>query len=235
MGKFNEYSQKATPADNDTMMIYDAAAKANKLSPFSGIWNWIVGKLTNAVINKLETSNKSVIGALNELNSKPLTAESDDLNNVSGGLAIYHWKLQTANTPRTENLSTASSGIVFSYLESEAWAVQFGMIPANKNWYVRVKSSGEWSRWEEKSSKTLIITIAGSTDSTGNIKINVPNSFSRMPYVVTNIRDDLRYPYVVVISGWTQNQINFRIRNASDNAAIINTELPTFQCMLIGK
>lgn len=152
MGKFNEYSQKATPADNDTMMIYDAAAKANKLSPFSGIWNWIVGKLTNAVISNLQTSNKSVIGALNELNSK-----------------------------------------------------------------------------------TLIITMSGSTDSTGNIKINVPNSFSSMPYVVTNVRNDLRYPYVVAISGWTQNQINFRIRNASDNAAIINTELPTFQCMLIGK
>lgn len=30
MAKFNEYTQKATPADNDTMMIYDAAAKANK-------------------------------------------------------------------------------------------------------------------------------------------------------------------------------------------------------------
>ena len=87
----------------------------------------------------------------------------------------------------------------------------------------------------ELNSKTLIITMSGSTDSTGNIKINVPNSFSRMPYVVTNVRDDLRYPYVVAISGWTQNQINFRIRNASDNAAIINTELPTFQCMLIGK
>lgn len=70
MGKFNEYSQKATPADNDTMMIYDAAAKANKLSPFSGIWNWIVGKLTNAVISNLQTNNKTIIGALNELNSK---------------------------------------------------------------------------------------------------------------------------------------------------------------------
>lgn len=69
MGKFNEYTQKATPADNDTMMIYDAAAKANKLSPFSGIWNWIVGKLTNAVISNLQTNNKSVVGALNELNS----------------------------------------------------------------------------------------------------------------------------------------------------------------------
>lgn len=70
MGKFNEYSQKATPADNDTLMIYDATSKANKLSPFSGIWNWIVEKLTNAVISNLQTSNKTVVGALNELNSK---------------------------------------------------------------------------------------------------------------------------------------------------------------------
>lgn len=152
MGKFNEYSQKATPEDADSLMIYDAAAKANKLSPFSGIWNWIVEKLTNAVISNLQTSNKTVVGALNELNSK-----------------------------------------------------------------------------------TLIITISGSTDSTGNIRINVPNSFSRMPYVVTNIRDNLQYPYIVIISGWTQNEINFRIRNASDNSAIINTQLPVFQCMLIGK
>lgn len=71
MAKFNEYTQKATPADNDTMMIYDATAKANKLSPFSGIWNWIVNKLTNAVISNLQTNNKSVVGALNELNSNP--------------------------------------------------------------------------------------------------------------------------------------------------------------------
>lgn len=71
MAKFNEYTQKATPEDADTLMIYDATSKANKLSPFSGIWNWIVGKLTNAVISNLQTSNKSVIGALNELNSKP--------------------------------------------------------------------------------------------------------------------------------------------------------------------
>lgn len=70
MGKFNEYSQKATPEDADSLMIYDAAAKANKLLSFSGIWNWIVGKLTNAVISNLQTSNKTVLGAINELNSK---------------------------------------------------------------------------------------------------------------------------------------------------------------------
>lgn len=70
MAKFNEYPSKATPEDADTLMVYDAAAKSNKLSPFSGIWNWIVGKLTNAVISNLQTSNKTVVGALNELDSK---------------------------------------------------------------------------------------------------------------------------------------------------------------------
>lgn len=97
MGKFNEYSQKAIPADNDTLMIYDATSKANKLSPFSGIWNWIVGKLTNAVISNLQTSNKTVIGALNELNS----------NRV----AVYIGKITTSKTGEiaTNNFISGSS------------------------------------------------------------------------------------------------------------------------------
>lgn len=86
MGKFNEYTQKATPEDADSLMIYDATSKANKLSPFSGIWNWIVGKLTNAVINNLQTSNKTVLGAINELDGNRafgtlITSEGHDCNN----------------------------------------------------------------------------------------------------------------------------------------------------------
>lgn len=98
MGKFNEYSQKATPADNDTLMIYDATSKSNKLSPFSGIWNWMVNKLTNAVINNLQTSNKTVVGALNELNSKAIydiyrnyswkTSHSIDVSNANTLLLV---------------------------------------------------------------------------------------------------------------------------------------------------
>lgn len=69
MAKFNEYPAKTTPKDADKIMLYSAEDAANKLSPFSGIWNWMVNKLTNAVINNLHTSNKTVVGALNELNS----------------------------------------------------------------------------------------------------------------------------------------------------------------------
>ena len=99
MAKFNEYTVKATPEDADTLMLYDAASKTNKLSPFSGIWNWMVNKLTNAVINNLQTSNKTVVGALNELNSNKtssiLLELSDNidnfLNKTSPPTAYFVW------------------------------------------------------------------------------------------------------------------------------------------------
>lgn len=80
-------------------MIYDATSKANKLSPFSGIWNWIVEKLTNAVISNLQTSNKTVLGAINELNSNKTSSTllelSDNidnfLNKTSSPMAYFVW------------------------------------------------------------------------------------------------------------------------------------------------
>lgn len=82
MGLWTDYAKKDTPEDNDTLMLYDATAKANKLSLFSGIWNWIVEKLTNAVISNLQTNDKTVIGALNELNSNRLRS-SENITSAS--------------------------------------------------------------------------------------------------------------------------------------------------------
>lgn len=109
MGKFNEYSQKATPADNDTLMIYDATSKANKLSPFSGIWNWIVGKLTNAVISNLQTNNQTVLGAINELNSN------------------------TSNIITVGNVSAGSVGTEFSSIDEAAQYIFDNKIPISEN------------------------------------------------------------------------------------------------------
>lgn len=70
MANWKEYTTKTTPEDADEIMIADTKANANKRTPFSGLWNWIAGKLATAVISQLETQNKSIIPALNELNSK---------------------------------------------------------------------------------------------------------------------------------------------------------------------
>ena len=73
MATWDSYTQKATPEDNDTLMIKDTVGAANKRTPFSGVWNWIVNKLTSAVISNLQTNSKSIIPAINELNSKTMT------------------------------------------------------------------------------------------------------------------------------------------------------------------
>ena len=67
---WKDYLEKSKPADTDELMALDTTASANKRLKFSGIWDWIVDKMATAVMSKLETQNKTLIGAVNELNSK---------------------------------------------------------------------------------------------------------------------------------------------------------------------
>lgn len=68
MPKWTEYTTKDTLADNDEVMLYDATGRANKRGLMSKFWDYVVDKMSTAVISKLETENKTVIGALNYLN-----------------------------------------------------------------------------------------------------------------------------------------------------------------------
>lgn len=72
MPKWTEYTTKDTLADNDEVMLYDATGKANKRGLMSKFWDYVVDKMSTAIISKLETDNKTVIGALNYLNGKSL-------------------------------------------------------------------------------------------------------------------------------------------------------------------
>ena len=72
MPKWTEYTSKDTLADNDEVMLYDATARANKRGLMSKFWDYVVDKMSTAVIGKLETENKTIIGALNTLNSDRL-------------------------------------------------------------------------------------------------------------------------------------------------------------------
>ena len=93
MPKWTEYTSKDTLADNDEVMLYDATARANKRGLMSKFWDYVVDKMATAVISKLETNNKTIIGAINALNSDKVpkkalnlssdTDVSDILNSVS--------------------------------------------------------------------------------------------------------------------------------------------------------
>lgn len=70
MPKWTEYTTKYTLEDNDEVMLYDATARANKRGLMSKFWDYVVDKMATDVISKLETNNKTIIGAINALNSE---------------------------------------------------------------------------------------------------------------------------------------------------------------------
>lgn len=82
MPKWTEYTSKDTLADNDEVMLYDATARANKRGLMSKFWDYVVDKMATAVISKLETNNKTIIGALNYLNGKK-ESDSENIDSAS--------------------------------------------------------------------------------------------------------------------------------------------------------
>lgn len=84
MPKWTEYTSKDTLADNDEVMLYDATGKANKRGLMSKFWDYVVDKMATAVISKLQTDNKTIIGAINALNGN----QAISITNVNTSILI---------------------------------------------------------------------------------------------------------------------------------------------------
>lgn len=83
MPKWTEYTSKDTLSDNDEVMLYDATARANKRGLMSKFWDYVVDKMATAVISKLETNNKTIIGAINALNSESLIGNVTTIDGIT--------------------------------------------------------------------------------------------------------------------------------------------------------
>lgn len=98
MPKWTDYTIKTEPADKDEVMILDTSGKANKRLGLSALSDWIIGKIANKVFENLQTQNKTILEAINELNSKALMtyvgkkATNEDgvipINNIISGVSI---------------------------------------------------------------------------------------------------------------------------------------------------
>lgn len=151
MGKFNEYSQKATPANNDTLMIYDATAKVNKLSPFSGVWNWIVDRLANVVVSKLTTSDKTMIGAINEIDGRKYRATVKGTIDIDDYTASDSKKLPGVYYLNGASIPAISTSTVYGALILLAPTDIQILIVQNGNVYIRNRTGNplEWKGWKK--------------------------------------------------------------------------------------
>lgn len=82
MAKFTDYTEKTEPVDTDLALIYDTPAKVNKKFTFGNLWKWIAKKIVSEGISQLDTTNKTIPGAINELNSN-LIRNSGNIDSAS--------------------------------------------------------------------------------------------------------------------------------------------------------
>lgn len=67
---WSNYTEKtATPVDADEVMVRDSTDGKNKRLLFGTFWKCVAKKLNEATISELQTNNKTIIGAINALNS----------------------------------------------------------------------------------------------------------------------------------------------------------------------
>lgn len=78
---WSNYTEKtATPVDTDEIMARDSTDGKNKRLLFGTFWKWVAKKLNEATISELQTNNKTIIGAINALNS-----ETEKIIYIDGG------------------------------------------------------------------------------------------------------------------------------------------------------
>lgn len=150
MPKWTEYTSKNTLADNDEVMLYDATARANKRGLMSKFWDYVVDKMSTAVISKLETNNKTIIGAINALNSdKTKLCINSNISN-----------LNDFGKAQTQMLSGIAYNSALNYIPDEGYfanifyipswknyGVQLACIPESGNIYVRMNKENKWGSW----------------------------------------------------------------------------------------
>ena len=140
MGKWSDYTTKTALKDNDELMILDKDANANKRTLMDKVWDYVVDKMTTAVIAKLGTTNKTLIGAVNELNSN----KQGVLKTIGKQYLTNEQGVITTEINRTAIIVSCRSNNViinpFVMLENNYWNVKTcnfnGSIPKNKNVYI---------------------------------------------------------------------------------------------------
>ena len=119
--KWTDYTTKETLEDNDELMILDKGANASKRTLMDKIWDYVVDKMTTAVIAKLETTNKTLIGAVNELNSN----KQKVLKNIGKQFDVDNKRVITTDIKRTAIIiACRSSGALiapFVTSDSDTW------------------------------------------------------------------------------------------------------------------
>ena len=155
---WKNYTQKDTTLlDNDEVMLLDSTDEKNKRGLMSKFWDYVVDKMSTAVISKLETNNKTIIGAINALNSESLIGNVTTIDDITFDYNSFtKTGLYYINGPKNQSESDNKPGdnvtncfmMVLAKTDYRCFQIIF---PGNTQriFYRNTKTdSSEWNSWK---------------------------------------------------------------------------------------
>jgi hypothetical protein len=106
MAKWTDYAEKEGIADNDEIIILDKETNTNKRSIVSNIANRVVEKIASHKFSGLNTADKTLVGAINEVDAK-----NDAQDEKTSALESDIKEASAKNTEQDEKISTLESDI----------------------------------------------------------------------------------------------------------------------------
>lgn len=145
---WKNYTQKDTTLlDNDEVMLLDSTDEKNKRGLMSKFWDYVVDKMATAVIGKLETENKTVIGAINALNSDRFSIYKKQVSDLDNPPAAFI--LNTGINPKgLPELSSNGCCVIQHNPGSETYTAQLAFSFGCEKIAIRTKKSNSWSNWK---------------------------------------------------------------------------------------
>ena len=104
MAKWTDYAEKEGIADNDEIIILDKETNTNKRSIVSNIVNVVVEKIASHKFSGLNTADKTLVGAINEVDAKN-TAQDEKISTLESDIS----EASTKNTEQDAKISTLES------------------------------------------------------------------------------------------------------------------------------
>ena len=145
---WSNYTEKtATPVDADEVMVRDSTDGKNKRLLFGTFWKWVAKKLNEATISELETENKTVIGAINALNSDRFSIYEKQVSDLDNPPAAFI--LNTGINPKgLPELSSNGCCVIQHNPGGKAYTAQLAFSFGCEKIAIRTKKSTSWSNWK---------------------------------------------------------------------------------------
>lgn len=138
------YTDRGTLADTDVFMVNDGTGM--KKGVLSRLSDFVLNKIADKAFTKLETSNKTILGAINELNSNRFSIYEKEVQDLDNPPSAFILNTRT-NPKGLPDLGSNGCCVIQHNPGSNEYTAQLAFSFGSDKIAIRRKRNAGWTNW----------------------------------------------------------------------------------------